>query len=58
MEQIFVIPGMGTMLLEAVSQRDYPVVSGVFLVLGLGVLLINLTVDLSYGWLDPKMRQR
>jgi peptide/nickel transport system permease protein len=58
MEQIFVIPGMGTMLLEAVSQRDYPVVSGVFLVLGLGVLLINLTVDLSYGWLDPKVRQR
>ncbi len=56
MEQIFVIPGIGLMLLEAVSQRDYPVVQGVFLVVGIGVLLINLLVDLSYGWLDPKVR--
>jgi len=56
MEQIFVIPGVGLMLLEGVFQRDYPVVSGVFMVVGIGVLLINLTVDLSYGWLDPKVR--
>ena len=56
MEQIFVIPGIGQMLLEGVSQRDYPVVSGVFLIVGIGVLLINLVVDLSYGWLDPKVR--
>ena len=48
-EQIFVIPGMGLLLLEAVSQRDYPVVTGVFLVVGLTVMLINLVVDLSYG---------
>ena len=57
MEQIFVIPGMGLMLLEAVSRRDYPVVTGVFLVVGLAVLLINLLVDLSYGLLDPRVRQ-
>ena len=56
MEQIFVIPGIGLMLLEAVFQRDYPVVSGVFMVVGIGVLFINLIVDLSYGWLDPKVR--
>jgi len=56
MEQIFVIPGIGLMLLEGVFQRDYPVVSGVFLVVGIGVLVINLIVDLSYGWLDPKVR--
>ncbi len=56
MEQIFVIPGIGLMLLEAVFQRDYPVVSGVFMVVGIGVLFINLVVDLSYGWLDPKVR--
>lgn len=56
MEQIFVIPGVGLMLLEGVFQRDYPVVSGVFMVVGIGVLLINLIVDLSYGWLDPKVR--
>jgi len=58
MEQIFVIPGMGLLLLEAVSSRDYPVVSGVFLAVGVGVLLINLAVDLSYGLLDPKVRHQ
>ncbi|MCC6718300.1 MAG: ABC transporter permease [Acetobacteraceae bacterium] len=58
MEQIFVIPGMGLMLLEAVSRRDYPVITGVFLVVGVAVVLINLLVDLSYGLLDPKVRYR
>jgi peptide/nickel transport system permease protein len=58
MEQIFVIPGMGLMLLEAVGQRDYPVITGVFLVVGCAVVIINLLVDLSYGWLDPKVRYR
>jgi peptide/nickel transport system permease protein len=55
-EQIFVIPGMGLLLLEAVSQRDYPIITGVFLIVGLAVVLINLLVDLSYGLLDPKVR--
>lgn len=58
LEQIFVVPGMGLLLLEAVFQRDYPVVSGVFLVVGVGVLFINLLVDLSYGLLDPKVRHQ
>ena len=57
MEQIFVIPGMGLLLLEAVFQRDYPVISGVFLVVGIAVLSINLLVDLSYALLDPKTRR-
>ena len=57
-EQIFVIPGMGLMLLDAVNQRDYPVITGVFLVVGVAVMLINLVVDLSYGLLDPRVRQR
>jgi peptide/nickel transport system permease protein len=58
MEQIFVIPGMGLLLLEAVSQRDYPIITGVFLVLGVCVMLVNLMVDLSYGTLDPRIRYR
>ena len=58
MEQIFVIPGMGLLLLEAVSQRDYPIITGVFLIVGVAVMLINLLVDLSYGLLDPKVRYR
>ena len=57
-EQIFVIPGVGLLLLDAVSQRDYPIVTGVFLVVGVAVMLINLLVDLSYGLLDPKVRAR
>jgi peptide/nickel transport system permease protein len=57
-EQIFVIPGMGLLLLDAVNQRDYPIITGVFLVVGVAVMLINLLVDLSYGWLDPKVRYR
>jgi len=57
-EQIFVIPGMGMLLLEGVTQRDYPIVAGVFLVVGLAVMMINLIVDLSYGLLDPKVRYR
>jgi peptide/nickel transport system permease protein len=56
LEQIFVVPGMGLLLLEAVFQRDYPVVTGVFLVVGVGILFINLLVDLTYGLLDPKVR--
>jgi peptide/nickel transport system permease protein len=57
-EQIFVIPGMGLLLLDAISQRDYPIITGVSLVIGLSVMLINLAVDLSYGLLDPKVRYR
>jgi peptide/nickel transport system permease protein len=58
MEQIFVIPGMGLLLLDAVNQRDYPIITGVFLIVGVAVMLINLLVDLSYGFLDPKVRYR
>jgi peptide/nickel transport system permease protein len=58
MEQIFVIPGMGLLLLEAVGTRDYPIITGVFLVIGVSVMLINLAVDLSYGTLDPRVRHR
>jgi peptide/nickel transport system permease protein len=58
MEQIFVIPGMGLLLLDAVNQRDYPIITGVFLIVGVAVMLINLAVDLTYGLLDPKVRYR
>ena len=57
-EQIFVLPGMGLMMLEAVNQRDYPVITGVFLVVGVTVMLINLFVDLTYGLLDPRVRHQ
>ena len=58
LEQIFGIPGMGLLLLDAVNQRDYPIITGVFLVVGVSVMMINLLVDLSYGLLDPRVRIR
>ena len=56
LEKIFVVPGMGSLLLEAVFQRDYPVITGVFLVVDVAILFINLLVDLTYGFLDPRVR--
>ena len=54
-EQIFVLPGVGRLMLEALSQRDYPIVSGINLVLSTFVVFINLLVDITYGWLDPRI---
>ena len=56
MESIFAVPGIGRLLVEAIAQRDYPIVQGVTVVVGIGVMLINLLVDLSYGFLDPRVR--
>jgi peptide/nickel transport system permease protein len=54
-EQIFVLPGIGRLLLEALNQRDYPIVSGINLVFATFVIVVNLLVDLTYGWLDPRI---
>lgn len=56
MEQIFAIPGIGSLIFETILARDYPMVTGVMLLMGLFVLIINLLVDLSYGLLDPKIK--
>ena len=56
-EQIFVVPGMGQLLIESVTKRDYPVITGIFLLVGVGVMLINLMIDMTYAFLDPKIRQ-
>ena len=57
-EQIFCLPGMGRLLVTASFARDYPVITGVTLVLSIAVLLIILITDLSYAWLDPRIRYR
>jgi peptide/nickel transport system permease protein len=57
-EQIFVLPGMGNLMFDAIQQRDYPIITGLMLIIGSVVLVINLLVDLSYGFLDPKIRYR
>ncbi len=55
METIFVVPGMGTALVQAVSQRDYPTVQALVFVMALVFLVVNLVVDLFYAWLDPRI---
>ncbi|MBW2086203.1 MAG: ABC transporter permease [Deltaproteobacteria bacterium] len=58
MESIFVLPGLGLLLIESINQRDYPIVMGLMLIFGVVILVINLVVDLSYGFLDPKVRYK
>jgi peptide/nickel transport system permease protein len=57
-EQVFNIPGVGRLLVQAVGRRDYPVVQGVVLVIAGIYVLVNLVVDLAYGALDPRVRYR
>ncbi len=57
-EQIFVIPGFGRLIVEAVFTRDYPVVQGVVLITASAYVLINLLVDVSYSMLNPRIRIR
>ena len=58
MESIFVLPGMGKYLIDAISWRDYPVVQGINLILCSVIISINLIVDLLYGFIDPRIRYR
>ena len=55
-EQVFSIPGMGRLAVTSVTSKDYPEIQGIMLIIGILVLAINLCVDLSYGWLDPRVR--
>jgi peptide/nickel transport system permease protein len=55
-EQIFVVPGFGRLIVEAVFTRDYPVVQGVVLITASAYVLINLLVDVSYSLLNPRIR--
>ena len=56
MEQIFALPGMGRLLIEALQRRDYTIVSGISLVIATAIVLANLVVDISYAYLDPRVR--
>jgi peptide/nickel transport system permease protein len=55
-EQVFNIPGMGRLAVDSLFQHDYPYVQGITLILTGIVVISNLLVDLSYGWLDPRIR--
>ncbi len=55
-ESIFSLPGMGRFLLDSINNRDYSIVQGGVLLIALIFSLVNLSVDLVYGWLDPRIR--
>lgn len=57
-EYIFNWPGLSSLLIQAVEQRDYPEVQGIVLVISVLFILLNLVVDLAYGFLDPRVQQR
>jgi peptide/nickel transport system permease protein len=54
-ENVFNIPGLGTLIISSIDARDYPVMQGVALVFGLLVICINLATDLVYAVLDPRV---
>jgi peptide/nickel transport system permease protein len=56
LERVFVIPGMGRYLLDALTYRDYPEIQAVVLIFAIVIIFINLIVDLLYAWLDPRIR--
>ena len=55
-ENVFAYPGMGSLAVDAAKQRDYPVVMGVTLLVGIVVIVGNFLTDLVYGWIDPRIR--
>ena len=57
-ETVFSLPGMGRFLIESIQRRDYPIVEIIILIIAFAFVTINLLVDLSYGFLDPRIRVR
>ena len=55
-ETVFAWPGVGTLMVQGILARDFPLVQGCVLVVALAFALINLGVDLLYAWLDPRIR--
>ena len=55
-EQVFSLPGFGSLLISAIGNRDYPLVQGLVLFIAASVIVVNFLVDLSYRWLDPKIK--
>ena len=58
MEQIFTLPGIGRLMVTATFDRDYPVIIGVTMFISVAILIVNLLVDISYAYLDPRIQYR
>jgi peptide/nickel transport system permease protein len=57
-ETVFNIPGMGRLAVDSVLNRDYLVTQGITVVIAAAIILVNLLIDISYGWLDPRVRYK
>jgi peptide/nickel transport system permease protein len=57
-ESVFALPGVGYLLVNSVSTRDYPAVEGAALVLALLFVVVNLVTDVTYSFVDPRIRHR
>ena len=55
-ETVFAIPGLGRLTVDAILRRDYPIIQGIILIFSAAYVLVNLLVDLSYTFLDPRIR--
>ena len=55
-ESVFAIPGIGRLTVDAIIRRDYPIIQGVILIFSAVYVLVNLLVDLSYVFFDPRIR--
>ncbi len=55
-EEVFSLPGVGRLLLQAISQRDFPVVQACVLTIGIFLILLNIAVDILYAYLDPRIK--
>lgn len=55
-ESVFGLPGLGQLVLHSIQIRDYTQVQGAVVLIALGYVLINLIIDVSYGWFDPRVR--
>ena len=58
MENIFMLPGLGRLMVDALQDRDYPVISGINLFFGAVIMGSNLMIDLIYPYFDPRVRYR
>ncbi len=55
-EEVFILPGMGRLLLAGISQRDFAIIQGIILLVAATFLAVNLLVDILYAWLDPRIK--
>lgn len=58
LEQIFTLPGMGRLMIDSINNRDYPVISGINLIMAAITMFCIVITDISYAWIDPRIRYR